>query len=148
VRPLPPLPEFADRNNLVYLLGKYGAPELCLWLAESLRADALPRNARCLAACAKELLGATSSSSEPETPIVSANVRPLWCVTIKGLLLSDSCSFEWHVVPLDVNADAVSVKREVYRRFSKEWWEEHIVTDIEKIGSVHVLDGVCLYDTH
>jgi hypothetical protein len=70
----------------------------------------------------------------------------LWRVTIRGLSMgrNERAPFSWHVATKSLNEkDVVAQAR---NRLSTEWWQEHIIIEVEEAGDLYIIEGQNLFD--
>lgn len=81
-------------------------------------------------------------------PRVQAEVRGLWQVTIiriSEFVEPQQSPMIWHVVT-NKHDNAKQVLKVARTRFTPGWWDSYSVSDIVRLGDVHILDGEVLYE--
>jgi hypothetical protein len=73
-------------------------------------------------------------------------VLHLWRVDIRKLnpARDEWGPFSWHIATSSED-ESVAV-HQARGRFTPEWWDEHIITAVEKIGKLHIIDGCNLFE--
>jgi len=81
----------------------------------------------------------------PTTPI--REVLNLWRVDLRGLGYNkhSRTAFTMHVASRSSNER--DVVKELRNRFEPKWWDDNIVTGLEEIGNLHMIDGIPLYES-
>jgi hypothetical protein len=75
-----------------------------------------------------------------------SEVLYLWRVEIRalGITKEQKFTFCWHI------ATSASIETEVVRqarsRFAGEWWNGFIITAVQEIGKLHIIDGCNLFE--
>lgn len=74
------------------------------------------------------------------------SVRSVWRIDCRrlGLIKQDRSAFSFFVV-----TERISTEKKVHElakiAYSEDWWKDALILDIVELGTVHVLDGECLY---
>lgn len=70
----------------------------------------------------------------------------LWRVTIRPLNVG-KMGEEWAIhVGHRSSCSLREVSADVRSQYTDEWWETHLITNIELIGKLHRVDGEALYE--
>lgn len=74
-------------------------------------------------------------------------VLHLWRVDIRPLraVTAERRPFCWHVASTS-SLDEKKVVDEAMKRFTPIWWAGHIITGLEYIGDLHVIEGSPLHE--
>ena len=74
-------------------------------------------------------------------------VLNLWRLDIRslGLCKTERGSMSWYLATKEMHSEK-NVIAEAKKRFTSTWWDEHIITAIEYVGKLVMIDGTPLYE--
>ena len=76
-------------------------------------------------------------------------VRALWRIGIRslGFCENDRHTFYWHVaVGIPQSSDEKEAVRLVRKKFTTEWWDGHLITEVVYVGTLHAVGTEVFYE--